>query len=184
MYQSKIFWTWPEDYICMEYGTFFVNIGLDRKKAFLFEKPYSEHLLLNIWVNLEANLTSFDSETNINSQVSSMQSTTKLCRFSIDDRRSTVILRWWIGMESRHRPYFPRVNRHRPSIMISTVTDRPVEKLVDRCRYVDRCWDHSSPPMGPWTSWWMGVRDHFSPPLGPWSMVFLWLLQNKKCLDI
>jgi len=36
-----------------------------------------------------------------------MQSTTKLCRFLIDDRRSTVILRRWIGIDRRYRPYSP-----------------------------------------------------------------------------
>jgi len=40
-------------------------------------------------------------------QVSSMKSTTKLCRFLIDDRRSTVILRRWIGIDRRYRPYSP-----------------------------------------------------------------------------
>ena len=40
-------------------------------------------------------------------QVSSMKSNTKLCRFLIDDRRSTVILRRWIGIDRRYRPYSP-----------------------------------------------------------------------------
>jgi len=38
-------------------------------------------------------------------QVSSMKSTTKLSRFLIDNRRSTVILRRWIGIDRRYRPY-------------------------------------------------------------------------------
>jgi len=57
----------------------------------------------------------------------------------------------------------PQVNRHRPSI--STVFSRQwigidrgyrpwpidrVDKSVDRCRYLDRCWDHFSPHVGPW----------------------------------
>jgi len=57
----------------------------------------------------------------------------------------------------------PLVNRHRPSI--STVffsrwilIDRRyrlwsidwVDKSVDRYRHLDSCWDHFSPPMGPW----------------------------------
>ena len=41
------------------------------------------------------------------SQVSSMKSTTKLCRFLIDNRRSTVILRRWSGIDHRYRPYSP-----------------------------------------------------------------------------
>jgi len=40
-------------------------------------------------------------------QVSSMKSTTKLSRFLIDHRRSTVILRRWIGIDRRYRPYSP-----------------------------------------------------------------------------
>jgi len=48
------------------------------------------------------------------------------------------------------------MNHHQPSI--STVTDRLVDKSGDRCKYLDMRWDHISPPMGPWTSWWMGVR--------------------------
>jgi len=41
------------------------------------------------------------------SQVSSMKSTTKLCRLSIDDRRSTVILRRWNGIDRWYRPCSP-----------------------------------------------------------------------------
>jgi len=37
-------------------------------------------------------------------QVSSMKSTTKLCRFLINDRRLTVILRRWIGTDHRWQP--------------------------------------------------------------------------------
>ena len=40
-------------------------------------------------------------------QVSSMKSTTKLSRFLIDHRRSTVILRRWICIDCRYRPYSP-----------------------------------------------------------------------------
>ena len=40
-------------------------------------------------------------------QVSSMKSTTKLSRFLIDHRRSTVILLRWIGVDRRYQPYSP-----------------------------------------------------------------------------
>jgi len=40
-------------------------------------------------------------------QVSLMKSTTKLFRFLIDHRRSTEILRSWIGIDRWYRPYSP-----------------------------------------------------------------------------
>jgi len=42
-----------------------------------------------------------------NPQVSSMKSTTKLCRFLIDDQQSTVILCGWIDIDRWYRPYSP-----------------------------------------------------------------------------
>jgi len=68
-------------------------------------------------------------------RVSSMKSTTILSRFLIDDRRSTVILRRWIGIDRRYRPW--------PIDLVDK------SELVDRCRYLEgvgtishHTWDH------------------------------------------
>ena len=76
---------------------------------------------------------------------------TRLCRFLIDDRRSTVILHRWIGIDHRHRPYSP-VSESASTVDIDR--DRSTGSINRWTRighrYLDRCWDHFSPPMGPW----------------------------------
>ena len=88
----------------------------------------------------------------------------KLCRFLIDNQQSTVILHRWICVDHRYRP--------RPK-------DR-VDTSVDRCRYLDRCWDHFSSHMGPRLigGWVSGTISHHLWDQGQWS--FFWTYRENS----